>query len=111
VTPSTLLATLRTVANIWRQEKQTRNVLEIARRSGALYDKFVGFYGDMEEIGKRLGKSQEAYDAAFSKLKTGRGNLVKSVEDIKTLGAKAKKALPPAAVEDSLLEERTDESN
>ena len=111
VTPSTLLATLRTVANIWRQEKQTRNVLEIARRSGALYDKFVGFYADMEEIGKRLGKSQEAYDAAFSKLKTGRGNLVKSVEDIKTLGAKAKKALPPAAVEDSLLEERTDESN
>ena len=65
----------------------------------------------MEEIGKRLGKSQEAYDAAFSKLKTGRGNLVKSVEDIKTLGAKAKKALPPATVEDSLLEERTDESN
>ncbi len=110
VTPSTLLATLRTVANIWRQEKQTRNVLEIARRSGALYDKFVGFYADMEEIGKRLRKSQESYDAAFSKLKTGRGNLVKSVEDIKTLGAKAKKVLPPAAVEDSLLGERADEN-
>ena len=105
VTPSTLLATLRTVANIWRQEKQTRNVLEIARRSGALYDKFVGFYADMEEIGKRLGKSQEAYDAALNKLKTGKGNLVKSVEDIKSLGAKAKKALPQEAVEDSLLEE------
>lgn len=106
VTPSTLLATLRTVANIWRQEKQTRNVLEIARRSGALYDKFVGFYADMEEIGKRLGKSQEAYDAAVNKLKTGKGNLVKSVEEIKSLGAKAKKALPQEAIEDSLLEEQ-----
>ncbi len=105
VTPSTLLATLRTVANIWRQEKQTRNVLEIARRSGALYDKFVGFYADMEDIGKKIGKSQEVYDAAMNKLKTGKGNLVRNVEEIKILGAKAKKSLPQDAVEDSLLEE------
>lgn len=105
VTPSTLLATLRTVANIWRQEKQSKNVLEIARRSGALYDKFVGFYADMEDLGRRIGKSQEVYEAALSKLKSGRGNLVKSVEDIKALGAKAKKALPSDAVEDASLEE------
>lgn len=105
VTPSTLLATLRTVANIWRQEKQTRNVLEIARRSGALYDKFVGFYADMEGIGRSLSKSQEAYEAAINKLKSGKGNLVKSVEDIKTLGAKAKKSLPADAVDDALLDE------
>ena len=105
VTPSTLLATLRTVANIWRQEKQTKNVLEIARRSGALYDKFVGFYSDMEELGKRIGKSQEVYDAAVNKLKSGKGNLVKSVEDIKILGAKAKKALPQETVETAALEE------
>lgn len=105
VTPSTLLATLRTVANIWRQEKQTKNVLEIARRSGALYDKFVGFYTDMENLGKSLGKSQEVYDAAVNKLKSGKGNLVKSVEDIKTLGAKAKKSLPQDTVEAAALEE------
>ncbi|OUW15372.1 MAG: DNA recombination protein RmuC [Opitutales bacterium TMED158] len=105
VTPSTLLATLRTVANIWRQEKQSKNVMEIARRSGALYDKFVGFYTDMEELGRRIGKSQEVYDAAVNKLKSGRGNLVKSVEDIKALGAKAKKSLPLDAVEDAALEE------
>jgi len=105
VTPSTLLATLRTVANIWRQEKQSRNVMEIARRSGALYDKFVGFYSDMEELGKRIGKSQEVYEAAIGKLRSGRGNLVKSVEDIKTLGAKAKKSLPPEAVDEAALED------
>lgn len=101
VTPSTLLATLRTVANIWRQEKQTKNVLEIARRSGALYDKFVGFYADMEELGKRIGKSQETYEAAVNKLKSGKGNLVRSVEEIKTLGAKSKKSLPQEALEDA----------
>jgi len=109
VTPSTLLATLRTVANIWRQEKQNRNVLEIARLSGRLYDKFVGFYGDMEEIGSRLGRSQEAYEAALNKLRFGRGNLVKSVEQIKKLGAKAQKSLPQEAIEESLLEEMGDE--
>ncbi len=109
VTPSTLLATLRTVANIWRQEKQNRNVLEIARLSGRLYDKFVGFYGDMEEIGKRLGKSHEAYDAAMNKLRSGRGNLVRSVEEIKKLGAKAQKTLPREAIEESLLEDTGDD--
>ena len=109
VTPSTLLATLRTVANIWRQEKQNRNVLEIARLSGRLYDKFVGFYGDMEEIGKRLGKSQEAYEGALNKLRSGRGNLVRSVEEIKKLGAKAQKSLPQEAIEESLLEELVDD--
>jgi DNA recombination protein RmuC len=109
VTPSTLLATLRTVANIWRQEKQNRNVLEIARLSGRLYDKFVGFYGDMEEIGNRLGRSQEAYEAALNKLRSGRGNLVRSVEEIKKLGAKAQKSLPQEAIEESLLEEMGDE--
>ncbi len=103
VTPSTLLATLRTVANIWRQEKQTRNVMEIARKSGALYDKFVGFFSDMEEIGRRIGKSHEAYDEAMKKLHTGRGNLVRSVEEIKKLGARAKKDLPENVVEEALL--------
>ena len=99
VTPSTLLATLRTVSNVWRQEKQTRNALEIATRGGALYDKFVGFVGDMEEIGLRLSKSREAYEAAMSKLQGGKGNLLRQVEDLKELGAKAKKSLPSEKLE------------
>lgn len=99
VTPSTLLATLRTVANIWRQEKQTRNALDIARRSGALYDKFVGFFDDMKKIGEQINRSQVAYESAMNKLSTGRGNLVNQVQSLKDLGAKAKKALPPETVE------------
>jgi DNA recombination protein RmuC len=101
VTPSTLLATLRTVAQIWKQEKQTRNALEIARRSGALYDKFVGFYEDLKEIGAKLNATRDSYDAALNKLKDGRGNLIKSVEDIKKLGAKAAKELPPVVVQEA----------
>ncbi len=99
VTPSTLLATLRTVANIWRQEKQTRNAIDIAEKSGLLYDKFVGFFEDMQKIGDQISRSQDAYDAAMNKLSTGRGNLVNQVQRLKDLGAKAKKALPQEVVE------------
>ncbi|MBB3054588.1 DNA recombination protein RmuC [Mucilaginibacter gotjawali] len=93
VSPSTLLATLRTIASIWKQERQNRNVLEIARLSGAMYDKFVGFMGDMEGIGKNIKLSQNAYDSAISKLTEGNGNLTKTAEKIKGLGAKANKQL------------------
>ncbi len=93
VSPSTLLATLRTIASIWKQERQNRNVLEIARLSGAMYDKFVGFVGDMEGIGKNIKLSQTAYDNAFNKLVDGNGNLTKTAEKIKGLGAKANKQL------------------
>jgi len=93
VSPSTLLATLRTIASIWKQERQNRNVLEIARLSGAMYDKFVGFVGDMEGIGKNIKLSQTAYDNAFNKLVDGNGNLAKTAEKIKSLGAKANKQL------------------
>ncbi|MDB5133326.1 MAG: rmuC [Mucilaginibacter sp.] len=93
VSPSTLLATLRTIASIWKQERQNRNVLEIARLSGAMYDKFVGFVGDMEGIGKNIKLSQTAYDSAFNKLVDGNGNLTKTAEKIKGLGAKANKQL------------------
>ncbi len=93
VSPSTLLATLRTIASIWKQERQNRNVLEIARLSGAMYDKFVGFVGDMEGIGKNIKLSQNAYDNAISKLTEGNGNLTKTAEKIKGLGAKANKQL------------------
>ncbi|WP_461449242.1 DNA recombination protein RmuC [Mucilaginibacter sp.] len=93
VSPSTLLATLRTIASIWKQERQNRNVLEIARLSGAMYDKFVGFVGDMEGIGKNIKQSQSAYDNAISKLTEGNGNLTKTAEKIKSLGAKANKQI------------------
>lgn len=108
VSPSTLLATLRTIASIWKQERQNRNVLEIARLSGSMYDKFVGFLTDMESIGRNIRQSQDAYDKALNKLSTGTGNLSSTSEKIKKLGAKATKQIdtkfldPLVAEEDSL---------
>ncbi|RZM23310.1 MAG: DNA recombination protein RmuC [Pedobacter sp.] len=91
VSPSTLLATLRTISSIWKQERQNRNVLEIARLSGSMYDKFVGFLTDMEGIGRNIRQSQESYDKALNKLSTGAGNLSNTAEKIKKLGAKTNK--------------------
>jgi len=93
VSPSTLLATLRTIASIWKQERQNRNVMEIARLSGSMYDKFVGFITDMENIGKYLKNGQDAYDKALNKLAVGAGNLTNTSEKIKKLGAKATKQI------------------
>ncbi|WP_316735623.1 DNA recombination protein RmuC [Pedobacter aquatilis] len=93
VSPSTLLATLRTIASMWKQERQNRNVLEIARLSGSMYDKFVGFISDMESIGKHIKNGQDAYDKAINKLSDGSGNLVNTSEKIKKLGAKATKQI------------------
>jgi len=95
VSPTTLLATLKTVASVWKQERQTKNALEIARQSGALYDKFVGFISDLEKIEKGLKTSQEAYTGAVNKLKTGSGNLIGRAEKIRTLGAKTSKQIDP----------------
>ncbi len=94
VSTSTLLATLSTVSSIWKQEDQKRNVIEIARQAGALYDKFEGLVTDLLGIGKKLDAAKGDYSLAMNKLSTGRGNLVNSVEKIKKLGAKAKKSLP-----------------
>lgn len=93
VSPSTLLATLRTIASIWKQERQNRNVMEIARLSGEMYNKFVGFLDDMESIGKNIRQSHDAYDKALNKLSTGRGNLTITAEKIKKLGATASKQI------------------
>ena len=98
VSPSTLLATLRTIASIWQQENQTRNAMEIARQSGALYDKFVSFISDMESIGKSLESTRKTYDQATNKLYLGSGNLVKRAENIRKLGAKTTKELPPEMI-------------
>ncbi|MGV3684178.1 MAG: DNA recombination protein RmuC [Daejeonella sp.] len=100
VSPSTLLATLRTVASIWKQERQNRNVVEIARLSGEMYDKFVGFIGDMDSIGKNIKQSQDAYDRALNKLSSGRGNLSITAEKIKKLGAKTSKQLDQRVIGD-----------
>ncbi len=94
VSTSTLLATLSTVSSIWKQEDQKRNVIEIARQAGALYDKFYGFVNDLMGVGKKLDAAKSNYTDAMNKLVEGRGNLVTSVEKIKKLGAKAKKSLP-----------------
>ena len=93
VSPSTLLATLRTIASMWKQENQTRNVMEIARLSGEMYDKFVGFVNDLESIGKSIRSTQDHYDKAFNKLVDGRGNLTVTADKIKRLGAKTNKQL------------------
>ncbi len=100
VSPSTLLATLRTIASMWKQERQNRNVMEIARLSGEMYDKFVGFIGDMDGIGKNIRQTQDAYERAVNKLSTGRGNLTITAEKIKKLGAKAGKQLDQRLVID-----------
>ncbi len=99
VTPSTLLATLRTIDTMWNNEKQQRNALEIARQAGALYDKFEGFVSDLTRVGKKMDEAKNEYKGAMNKLVEGRGNLVTSVERIKKLGAKAKKQLPQNIIE------------
>lgn len=93
VSPSTLLATLSTVASIWKQERQNKNVLEIARLSGAMYDKFEGFIKDLDGIGKTLQQSQNSYENAMKKLTSGNGSLTTTAEKIKKLGAKASKQI------------------
>ncbi len=101
VSPTTLMASLRTVASLWKMDKQNRNTLEIARQGGALYDKFVGFVESMENIGTHLGRSQKAYDDAYSKLKDGRGNLITSSEKLRELGAKTSKSIPEKLLSDT----------
>lgn len=99
VTPTTLLATLRTIDTMWNNEKQQRNALEIARQAGALYDKFHGLLADLVNIGKKIDGTKADYAAAMNKLVEGRGNLITSVEKLKKMGAKAKKALPEKILE------------
>ena len=94
VTPTTLLATLRTIDSMWTNQKQQENAIEIARQAGALYDKFEGFVSDLLKVGNKIKDTKSEYDNAMNKLVEGKGNLVTSVEKLKKMGAKAKKALP-----------------
>lgn len=94
VTPSTLLATLRTIDSMWANQKQQENAYEIARLAGTLYDKFEGFASDLISIGKKIGETKNSYDSAMGKLVDGNGNIVITIEKLKKMGAKAKKSLP-----------------
>jgi DNA recombination protein RmuC len=100
VSPSTLLATLRTIASVWKTEYQTRNALEIARQAGDLYDKFVGFTKDMEDVGKHIKKAEDAHNDALNKLSSGKGNLVGRAEKLHKLGIKSTKKLNQGLIQD-----------
>ncbi len=99
VSPTTLLATLRVIDSLWRQERQSQNAREIAERAGALYDKFVAFIQDLDEMGARLQQLDKAYAGARNKLCEGRGNIISRVENLKLLGARASKSLPTELLE------------
>lgn len=105
VTPSTLLATLRTIDSMWTNQKQQENAIEIARQAGALYDKFTGLVTDLISVGKKIEDAKSGYSDAMNKLVEGKGNLVTSVERLKYMGAKAKKALPEPLLKRAIEEE------
>lgn len=105
VSPSTLLFVVRTVAHLWRQEAQSRNAQDIAKRGAELYDKLCGFVEDLETVGNRISQAQKAYDLAHSKLATGRGNVIRQAEMLRDLGIKPAKALPAAVVERAIESE------
>jgi len=94
VSPTNLLAVLRIIADLWKVEQQNKNAKEIAEKAGAMYDKFVGFLNNMEDVGKKLSAAQESYDQAFNQLSTGRGNIVNRMEELKRMGAAAQKQIP-----------------
>ncbi|WP_213880013.1 DNA recombination protein RmuC [Pseudomonas sp. dw_358] len=105
VSPTTMLATLRVIDSLWKQERQGQNAREIAERAGWLYDKFVLFIQDLDEVGNRLQQLDKAYSAARNKLTEGRGNLVSRSEQLKLLGARASKSLPADLLERALTDE------
>ncbi|HDR9767560.1 TPA: DNA recombination protein RmuC [Burkholderia cepacia ATCC 25416] len=99
VSPSTLLFVVRTVAHLWRQEQQSRNAQDIARRGGELYDKLCGFVDDLQQVGKEIRQAQKAYEQAHSKFATGKGNVIRQAELLRDMGVKPSKTLPTSLVE------------
>lgn len=105
VSPSTLLATLKTVASVWNQEKQTKNAIDIANKAGLLYDKFYGFVEDLKKIGVNIDKAKETYEQAYNKLHEGKGSLTSRVESLKKLGAKTQKQIDKSLINDDAADE------
>ena len=101
VSPSTLLATLRAASHLWRQEQRNRNAQEIALRAGKLYDKFAGFVEDLDKVREALTRAQNQLDQAYGKLTVGKGNLVRQTEQLRELGARNQKSLPPELLSDA----------
>ena len=101
VSVTNLISAMRTISFIWKQENQTKNVLEIARQSGALYDKFCNFVIDLEDVGRYIDQTNSKYDNAMKKLFSGKDNLIRKTERIKELGASAKKSLPKELIQKS----------
>lgn len=102
VSPTTLLAVLRTIAHVWRQEQQNQNAQEIARQAGDLYDKLAGFVDDMQTLGQRIEQTTKTYDAAFNKLSSGRGNVISRAQKLHRLGVQSTKTLPDNMVQAAL---------
>ena len=111
VSTSTLLATLRTIASIWKLEYQNTNALEIARQGGALYDKFAGFVTDLDKIGDQIDASHRSWEEAMKKLATGRGNLVSSVQKLKNMGTKATNGISPSLLQESTTDDEEQQVN
>ena len=109
VSTSTLLATLRTIASIWKQEKQTQNALEIARQAGSLYEKFVGFTDDLLSLGKQMNTAKGTYESAMNKLVDGRGNLITRVENLRKLGVNTTKDLDQKLIDRALMNEENED--
>jgi DNA recombination protein RmuC len=105
VSPSTLLATLRIINNIWRYEDQNKNALIIAKKAGDLYDKFVGFVEALDDVGQKIDKARESYQTARNRLTDGRGNLVRRSLELRQLGVKAQKELPESLLAQTLEED------
>ncbi len=100
VSPSTLLATLRTIASVWKTEYQTRNAIEIARQAGEMLDKFSAFTHDLEDVGKHIKRAEDAHNNALNKLSTGKGNLVGRADKLAKLGVKSSKKINPNLIQD-----------
>lgn len=106
VSPTTLLTTLRTVASLWKQQRQNKNTLEIAKAGGALYDKFLGLLDGLEQVGARIRQTQESYDEVLGRLSSGKGNLLRQVERLKELGAKTERQIESKALGRQLLNDQ-----
>jgi len=105
ISPTNLIAALKLIYNLWQYENQNRNAIEIANRGGLLYDKFVGFVENLKAIGESIHKAHNSYEAAFSQLKEGKGNLITQAKQLKDLGVKAKKSIPNELLDDNDVSE------